>query len=234
MRHHRRADDADRDVEHLRIGEDLALRHEAVQDFGDRRCGRYDLNPEADRDHHQQRDDEGLEETETAVHQDEQQERIERREQRAADQRDAEQELQRDRGADDLGEIAGDDRRLAGQPQQEVHRRRIGGAAGLREVAVGDDAEPCRQRLQQDRHQIREQDDGEQRVAELRPAGEVGRPIAGVHVADGDEIARADEGEHPAPPAARGRNGDRGVDLGEALGGGRIGAPAGGVRRQIG
>ncbi len=32
MRHHGRADDADRDVEHLRIGDDLGRRHEAAQD----------------------------------------------------------------------------------------------------------------------------------------------------------------------------------------------------------
>ena len=31
----------------------------------------------------------------------------------------------------------------------------------------------------------------QQRIAELRPAGERGRPVAGVHIADGDEIAGA-------------------------------------------
>src|SRR5829696_44964 len=47
--------------------------------------------------------------------------------------------------------------------------------------------------LQNDRHDVRQQGDEEQRVAELRAAGERRRPVAGVHVADGDEVARAAE-----------------------------------------
>ena len=44
MRHHRRADDADRDVEHLGIGDDLGRRHKAAQHRGDRRRGGSDLD----------------------------------------------------------------------------------------------------------------------------------------------------------------------------------------------
>ncbi|GCC48585.1 hypothetical protein chiPu_0032838, partial [Chiloscyllium punctatum] len=167
MRHHGGADDADRDVEHLRIGDDLARRHEAAEHAGDRRRGGGDLHREADRDHDQQRDHEGFEEAEAAVHQQQQKERVERRQQCAADQGNAEQELERDRGADHLGKVAGNDRGLAGEPQQQIHRPRIGRTAGLRQIAIGRDAEPRGKRLQQDRHQVGEQDDRQQRVAEL-------------------------------------------------------------------
>ena len=91
-------------------------------------------------------------------------------------------------------------------------------AAGLREVAAGDDAELRAERLQQDRHQVREQDDAEQRVAELRAAGEVRGPVAGIHVADGHEVAGPGEGEHLAPEAEALGHGDGAVHFLEAGG----------------
>ena len=82
--------------------------------------------------------------------------------------------------------------------------REIVVAAGLREIAPGDDAELRREPLEQHGHEVREQDDAEQRVAEARSAGEVGGPVAGIHVADGDEIAGSGEGEElPKEAAAR-------------------------------
>src|SRR6185437_2319391 len=39
----------------------------------------------------------------------------------------------------------------------------------------------------------------QQRVAELRSAGERGRPVAGIHIAYGDEIAGAEEGDELLP-----------------------------------
>ena len=80
---------------------------------------------------------------------------------------------------------------------------RVAVAAGLRQVAAAGDPEPRRQRLQQDRHQVRQQDDAEQRVAVLRAAGEVGRPVPRIHVADGHQVARAREREQLAPEARR-------------------------------
>ena len=77
--------------------------------------------------------------------------------------------------------------------------RRIVVAAGLGQVAAGDDAELERQRLQQDGHEVGEQDDRKQRVAEARAAGQVGGPVARVHVADRDQVAGPGEGEQLAP-----------------------------------
>ena len=124
-----------------------------------------------------------------------------------------------------LGEVAGGDGDLAEDPQDDRDRPRVAVAAGLREVASAGDAEARGERLQQDRHQVRDHDDAEQRVAVARAAGEVGGPVAGVHVADGDEIAGAGEGEQLAPEAGAVGNRDRAVDLGQAQRAGRQ-APA--------
>ena len=85
-------------------------------------------------------------------------------------------------------------------------------ATGLREIATGDDAELRREPLQQHRHEVGEQDDAEQRVPEPRSAGEIGRPVAGIHVADGDEISRSGEGEQ-LPKEVSAADGNRAIDL---------------------
>ena len=114
---------------------------------------------------------------------------------------------------------------------RKIDRPRIGGAAGLRQIAIGGDAEPRRERLQQDRHQVRQQDDRQQRVTELRAAREIGRPVAR------DPCSRPTPGSRGrGRPAAGGTNGRRWgpkmvrVYLGQASpGAGRgIRAPAGG------
>ena len=99
-----------------------------------------------------------------------------------------------------------------------VDRPRVAVAARLREVASAGDAEPRGQRLQQDRHQVRQHDHAEQRVAEPRAAGEVGRPVPGVHVADGDEVAGAGKGEQLAPEAGADGNRHGAVDFRQADG----------------
>ena len=61
VRHHGRADDADRHIEHVAVRHDRGRRQEAGKDRSDGRCRRHDLNHETDRDHDEQRDNEGLE-----------------------------------------------------------------------------------------------------------------------------------------------------------------------------
>ena len=100
-------------------------------------------------------------------------------------------------------------------------RARVVIAAGLGEVAAAGDAEARGERLQQDRHQVGDHDDAEERVAEAGAAGEVGGPVAGVHVADGDEVAGAGEGEELAPEAGVVGDGDGAVDFGQAARAGR-------------
>ena len=119
----------------------------------------------------------------------------------------SEQQVERDRRSDHLGEVARGDGDLAEHPEPDGDRPRIVVAARLREIASGDDAELGREPLQQHRHEVREQDDAEQRVPELRSAGEIGGPVAGVHVADGDEIPGPGEREQLAEEAGPDRNG---------------------------
>jgi hypothetical protein len=89
-------------------------------------------------------------------------------------------------------------------------------AAGLRQVAATGDAESRGQRLQQDRHHVRHEDHAEQRVTVAGAAGEVGRPVAGIHVADGDEVARPGKGEELSPEPGIGGNGNGAVYLAQA------------------
>src|SRR6185437_3105428 len=140
--HDGRADDADGDIEHRRVGHDFGRGNDhAVNQLAHRRRRRHDLNDEAGEDHGHHRDDEGFEEAKALVHQEEKQERIEPADHGAGKQRNMKQELQRDRRADDLGEVAGYDREFAGDPQREIDRLWIVGAASLSEISSGDDAE---------------------------------------------------------------------------------------------
>ncbi len=163
-----------------------------------------------------QRDDQRFDVAEAAVLQVEHDEHVERGEADAPDERQAEQQVERDGGADHFGQVAGGDGDLAEDPQNDGGRPRVAVAAGLGEVAAAGDAEPRGERLQQDRHQVGDHDDAEQRVAEARAAGEVGGPVARVHVADGDQVAGAGKGEQLAPESGAVRDGDRAVDFGQA------------------
>ena len=60
MRHHGRAQDADRDVEHLRVADDLGARQEAPEDVDDRRPREGHLDCERPRDPDDQENDDGL------------------------------------------------------------------------------------------------------------------------------------------------------------------------------
>jgi len=63
-------------------------------------------------------------------------------------QRNAEQEIQGDRRADDFREVTGRDSDFADHPEEERHRLRVVIAARLCEVAAGHDAELRREALQ--------------------------------------------------------------------------------------
>ena len=120
-----------------------------------------------------------------------------------------EQKIQRDGGAEHFGQVAGHDGDFAKKPEREVDGSGVGFAASLGEIASGDDSEARAQSLEQDRHGVRHDQHPKQPVAELRAAQEVGRPVAGVHVTDADDVGGAGEGEH-APPDG-GMVGENGV-----------------------
>ena len=214
--HHRRPQDSDGDIEHGGIGDDPGLRHEARHHIGDDGLGDGDLEEEARRDQPDQRDDEGLELAEAVTLQQEDDEDVQRRHADSQQHRHAEQKVERDGGADDLRQVAGADGDLAEDPKPEDHRGRIAVAAGLGQVAAGGDAETGAESLQQHGHQIRQQHDRQQGIAEGGAAGQIRRPIAGIHIADGDDEAGPGKGQSLAPGTAMARNRDRVVDLGKA------------------
>ena len=150
---------------------------------------------------------------------------VERRDDHAPDQRQAEQQVRGDRRAEHFGEVAGRDGDLADQPERNGRRTRVAVPAGLREVPAARDPEARSERLQDDRHHVGQNDDAEERVSVPGASGEVGRPVARVHVPDGDEIAGSRKCEELAPESRAHRHVDRAVDLGQALGGQREAPP---------
>ena len=107
----------------------------------------------------------------------------------------AEQQVQSDGRAENFGQIAGGDGDFAQREQHIVDALRVVVVAGLGQVAAGHQAQPRAQGLQQHGHGVAHQQHPDELVAELRPALNVGGPIAGVHVADRDQIGRTGKGE---------------------------------------
>ena len=75
--------------------------------------------PKRQRDDAQQRDDERLEPAEALLLQPQDQEHVQRGDQYAQFQRNAEQQVQADGGADHLGDVGGDDGDFGGKPQRD-------------------------------------------------------------------------------------------------------------------
>ena len=158
---------------------------------GEIRLRQPQLHGEAAGDAENQQHDERFDVPELILLHVEHEQHVERRQADTPHQRQAEQQIERDGRADHLGQIAGRNRNLTQQPQHDRRRTRIVIAAGLGEIAPAGDPEPQRERLQQDRHQVRQHDHAQQRVAVPRTARQIGRPVAGIHVPDRDQVARA-------------------------------------------
>ena len=119
-------------------------------------------------------------------------------ERRADPERQPEEEIEAESGPEVLGQVgrhAGQHDGDAGDPDDGLGQLRadVGGQG-----VAGDDAQLGREVLQEDEHERAERDDPQQRVAELRPAGDVGRPVAGVDEADGDDEPGAQVAEQLA------------------------------------
>ena len=86
-------------------------------------------------------------------------------------------------------------------------------AAGLRQVAARGHAKFDAQMLKQNRHQIGDHDDRKKRVTELGATGQIGCPVARIHVADRDEKPRAGKCEQLPPKRSGRRDHDTAVDF---------------------
>ena len=125
------------------------------------------------------------------------------------------QQVKGDGRTDHLGHVAGGDRDLRHNPQDPACPRPGAFAAELRQISLGSHAELEGKTLQENGHQVRGHDHKQQRVAELRPAGDVGGPVSRVHVAYGDQETRPYEAQQPPPIEAGRRDLYARVDLGK-------------------
>ena len=128
VRHDGGTEDADGEVEHRRIGDDLGARHQPVEHGGERWLRQRQLDDEAEADHDHQRHHQRLELAKAARLQGEHQQHFDAGQGDAEGKVEAEQQLERDRRADQLGKVAGDDGELAQQPEEHPGR----GAVALR------------------------------------------------------------------------------------------------------
>ena len=174
-------------------------------DPGRRGVGVQHLEGEADDDHADQADDGGLHVTEPASRLERQQrEREHAGDHPGREQRHAEQEVEADRGAQELGQVGRHRDQLGLHPQCD--RDRVGElvAADLGQVHARGDPELRAEGLDQHRHQVRRQDHPQQHVAILRTGSDVRGEVAGIDVGDGGDERRAEERPHrpDAPPFA--------------------------------
>src|SRR6185295_14084814 len=105
-----------------------------------RRPGEPQLDGERSGDQENEADDEGFDVAEAVVLEVQDDEDVERGEDDAPDEGEAEEQVEGDGGADDFGEVAGGDGDLAEQPEHDGGGPGVGVAAGLGEVASAGDA----------------------------------------------------------------------------------------------
>ena len=212
MRHHRRADDPGGEQDALGAGE--AWDHQVLGDFVRRRLGVEQLEREGGDDDADQGGDPRLEPAKAHLLQGEDREGAGAGDHPGGEERNAEQQVEAERGADHLGDVGRHRDQLGLQPEADRGPSREGLPTQLGEVATGRDAQLRRLGLDQHRDQVRRQYDPEQQVAELGAAGDVGGEVAGVDVGDRGDEGRAEEGPDPAeaPAAALQRAPRRGGD----------------------
>ncbi len=227
MRHHCRTKNTECEIQHVTIGNDLCRRCETADHLAPVRISHCDLNSEACRDNSEHADDKRLDPTEADGLQREDEEDIERRYEDTDLKRNAEQEIEANGRADDLREIGCSNRDFGEQPKRPCERLGESIAARLGKVAPRSDAEPRTQRLQNDGHDVGHQRHRKQRITEFGTARERSRPVAGIHVAGGDEITRPQERSEFAPERAGPDNLDRGKHAGQRRLASRHAPPAG-------
>ena len=167
MRHHGGPKDAKGKIQHVGIADDVGCRRKAPDHTAPIRRGQGDLHGETGGDDGEQGDNKGFKPAKALVLQPQYHKNIQRGDQNANLQRDAEQQVQPDGGADHLGDVGRDDRQFGGDPQGDCDKGRKGVAAGLGQIAAGGDGKPGTQRLQHDGHQVRHQCHRQQSIAEL-------------------------------------------------------------------
>ena len=118
------------------------------------RPGKNNLQPEADADGHDERDDQCLGVAKAFVLKQQDHQHIERGDANSPDERNAKEQIQGDGRADHFGEIARRDGQFADDPKAKGDGLAVVVAAGLGEVASGRDPQFEGEALEQDRHEV--------------------------------------------------------------------------------
>src|SRR5713101_5991222 len=213
MRHHGGAKNADSDIEHFAIAQDFGTRDEADGGRAPERMGKKDFVGEAGGNRGDKRDDEGFHQAKAAALQRENQENVASGNENTGQERQSKKKLESDRRAQDFCKIAGGDSRFTNDPQKQSGASGIVLAASLGEVPSRGNTELCGKRLQKHRQKAADEDNGKKRVAEFRATADVRSPVARVHVADGNQIARPGECQDLAEPGSPRRKRDGAMSL---------------------
>ena len=203
VRHHGRADDADREQQRLRVG-DLRRHHvHGSRPPVDRRDEHLDQVAERNDAHH--RADDELDRPEAVTLQHQQRVGEDCGYDHAGEQRDVKQQRKTDGAAQEFGQVGRHRGDLADPPHSPDQRRRKVIAAHLREILAGHDAELGRKRLEQHRDQIGDQNHPEQGVAVFGAGLDVGGEVARIDIGDRGDDRRTGQrriGPPGAPAAA--------------------------------
>ena len=117
-------------------------------------------------------------------------------------------QVESDGGADDFRQIARGDGYFAEHPENNARSVRIAGLAGLRQVHLRGNPQARRQRLYENRNEVRNHQDGDELVIEAGSASDVRGPVAGVHVPNRNKKTRPGKGKELPPKAGPRRHND--------------------------
>ncbi len=192
VRHEGRAQNPQRDQKALRIAQRAAGLGDAMRHFLPGRIGLEQQEHKRQRDHGQQQGDHAFMPVGIAARHGQHGKGANPRHRDARDERQSEQQPQRNRAADQFGQRGRQDGGLAGQPGclGQTRGKVAGGEGG--QIVTGGKRQARHQHLKTQRQKGRRNDDHQQAVAKPAAAGDVGRPVARIDVADGDQDARPD------------------------------------------
>ena len=222
MGHDGGADDADGEIEHLRIAQDLGIRQEAPGKGAERRMRQAQLIGEAAGDDGQQQADGIFRQPPAGMRQAEQGQGEAGRQDHAGCDGKPEQKLERHGRPQQLGHIRRHHGNLGGRPADQRQRTRQALADEPGQILARRQGEANGENLQEGRRQAGGQHHEEQSEAVARPGGHIRRPIAGIDIAHRHHIPRP---QHRQPPAQRqGRRAiPQGGQAGDESGHGRCG-----------
>lgn len=202
--HDGRAEDAGGEVDGMGVGK---ARHRHSRDNGHRLgMAEQELGDVAHRDSAEHAADDEFERLKAAALEGEQQPAERRGAQGSFQEGHPEQELEPQGGADELGQVGRDRQDFGLEPVQVGTPGRQVIADQRRQAGARGEAELRREQLNQHGHQVRPEDDPEQRIAVFGARLDVGGVVPGIDVADRGDEGRAEQRQAWAPSAPDGRN----------------------------